>query len=57
MTNNEGSANLNELVETNVPASPLAQPGLAACVQLAEGLSAIEEVPHMEGMLLLSLFF
>ena len=56
VTNNEGTANLNEQVAAEVQATPLAQPGPAA--QHAEGLFAIEEeVPHMEGMLLLSLFF
>lgn len=56
VTNNEGTADLNEQVAAEAQATPLAQPGPAA--QLAEGLFAIEEeVPHMEGMLLLSLFF
>jgi hypothetical protein len=52
--NNEGAANLNEQVAAEAPETLLAQPGPA--VQ-AEGLFAIEEeVPHMEGMLLLSSF-
>jgi hypothetical protein len=55
VTNNEG--NLNGLVAPEAPGAPLAQPGSPA--QVAEGLSAIEEVPHTEdlGMSLHSLFF
>jgi hypothetical protein len=64
VTNNDGTANLNEQVAAEAPlaATPLAQPGpAAAAAQLTENLFAIEEEvpsPHItEGMLLLSLFF
>jgi len=56
VTNNESTTNLNEQLAVEVPKTPLAQPGAAP--QLAESLFSIEEeVSHMEGMSLLSLFF